>query len=85
PMKYRWAAAFNRWFARVVLTAASSPNETGDQTGGISKVFKLFWYAGQYRRKLKKFSKPLYLLVKFSLIVGLVAWVTSDLWVDLIH
>ena len=85
PMKYRWAAAVNRWFARVVLTAASSPNETGDQTGGISKVFKLFWYAGQYRRKLKKFSKPLYLLVKFSLIVGLVAWVTSDLWVDLIH
>jgi len=67
-----------------VLTAASSPNETGDQTGGISKVFRFFWSAGQYRRKLKKFSKPLYLLVKFGLIFALLAWITSDLWAQFI-
>lgn len=84
PMKYRWTAAFNRWFARVVLTAASSPNETGDQTGGISKIFRFFWLAGQYRRKLKNFSKSLYLLVKFSLILALLAWVTSDFWTKFI-
>jgi len=84
PMKYRWTAAVNRWFARVVLTAASSPNETGDQTGGISKVFRFFWSAGQYRRKLKNFSKPLYLLVKFSLILALLAWITSDFWTKFI-
>jgi beta-hydroxylase len=84
PMKYRWTAAVNRWFARVVLTAASSPNETGDQTGGISKIFRFFWSAGQYRRKLKKFSKPLYLLVKFSLILALLAWITSDFWTKFI-
>lgn len=82
PMKYRWAMAINRWIARVVLTAGSSPNETGDQTGGINKIFRFFWAAGQYRRKLKNFSKPLYLLVKFSLIIALLAWITSDLWMD---
>jgi len=73
PMKFAWAAAINRWFARIILTAASSPNETGDPEGGISKIFVFFWIVGQYRRKLKKFSKPLYLLVKFGLIAG-VAW-----------
>lgn len=85
PMKYRWAGAVNRWIARVVLTAGSSPNETGDQTGGINKVFRFFWAAGQYRRKLKKFSKPLYLLVKFSLIFALLAWISSDIWSGFIH
>jgi beta-hydroxylase len=80
PMKYRWTAAVNRWVARVVLTAGSSPNETGDQTGGINKIFRFFWAAGQYRRKLKNFSKPLYLVVKFSLMLGLFAWITSDIW-----
>ncbi|MFM9835986.1 MAG: aspartyl/asparaginyl beta-hydroxylase domain-containing protein [Methylophilaceae bacterium] len=70
PMIFGWAQAVNRLLGRVVLTAAASPNETGDQEGGISKIFVLFWVIGQYRRKLKKFSKPLYLLVKFSLVVG---------------
>ncbi|EXA54832.1 hypothetical protein J503_4304 [Acinetobacter baumannii 984213] len=30
---------FNHWFGRNVMTAASSPNETGDQTGGLNKAF----------------------------------------------
>lgn len=34
PMKYRWAAAFNRWFSRNVMAAAGSPNDAGDKTGG---------------------------------------------------
>lgn len=71
PMKYGWARAINRWLARVVMTAASSPNETGDQTGGINKIFVFFWLVGKYRRKLKNFSKPLYLCIKFLLIVAI--------------
>ena len=71
PMKYGWATAINRWLARVVMTAASSPNETGDETGGINKIFRFFWAVGKYRRALKQFSKPLYLFIKFGLIVGI--------------
>jgi len=73
PMKYRWTQAVNRWLGRVVMTAASSPNETGDQTGGINKVFRFFWAVGKYRRKLKAFSRPLYHVIKFSLIIGVIA------------
>ena len=75
PMQYAWAQAINRWLGRVVMTAGSSPNETGDQTGGVNKVFHGFWVFGQYKRRLKKFSKPLYYLVKFGLIVGVLAWI----------
>ncbi len=70
PMRFRWAQAVNRWLGRSIMTAASSPNETGDQTGGINKIFRFFWLVGKYRRKLKKFSKPLYLVVKFGLIIS---------------
>ena len=77
PMKYRWATAINRWLAKVVMTAGSSPNETGDQTGGINKIFRFFWLVGKYRRKLKKFSKPLYLVIKVGLIVAFLAWLVG--------
>jgi beta-hydroxylase len=70
PMHYRWAQAINRWLGRTMMTAASSPNETGDQTGGINKVFHLVWSAGQYRRKLKTWNRPLYYVVKGALILS---------------
>jgi beta-hydroxylase len=70
PMHYRWAQAINRWLGRTMMTAASSPNETGDQTGGINKVFHLVWIAGQYRRKLKSWNRPLYYVVKGALILS---------------
>ncbi len=72
PMRYRWAQAINRWLGRHMMSAAASPNETGDETGGINKLFRFVWAAGQYRRALKKFSKPLYMCIKFGLIIGVV-------------
>jgi beta-hydroxylase len=75
PMRYRWATAINRWLGRHLMSAAASPNDTGDETGGINKLFRFVWIAGQYRRRLKAFSKPLYLCVKFGLVAGVLAYV----------
>jgi beta-hydroxylase len=73
PMRYGWAQRFNKWFGRTVMTAASSPNETGDQTGGINKMFRFVWVIGQYRRKFKNWNRPLYYVTKALLIVGTIA------------
>jgi beta-hydroxylase len=73
PMRYRWAQTANRWLGRHMMRAAASPNETGDDTGGINKLFYVVWTVGQYRRALKRFSKPLYRVIKFSLIIGVAA------------
>ncbi|MFC3107666.1 lipid A hydroxylase LpxO [Undibacterium arcticum] len=73
PMRWRWAQALNRWLGRTMMTAASSPNDHGDQTGAINKLFHFAWLTGQYRRKLKNWSRPLYYVVKFGLIAGVVA------------
>lgn len=73
PMRFCWAQAINRWLGRTIVTAASSPNETGDQTGGINKLFRFVWLGGQYRRKLKAWSRPLYYVIKFGLILSVIA------------
>jgi beta-hydroxylase len=73
PMRYRWAQAVNRWLGRTMMTAASSPNETGDQTGGVNKLFYISWYAGQYRRRFKAWNKTVYQLTKLALIAGVLA------------
>lgn len=73
PLKYRWAESFNRWFGRKVMTAASSPNEEGDKTGLINRLFHLVWISGQYRRKLKNWNRTVYHIVKISLVIAVAA------------
>ena len=70
PMRYGWAQAFNRWLGRKLMTAASSPNETGDQTGGINKLFRFVWHAGRYRRRFKAWNRTAYLFTKAGLILA---------------
>ena len=69
PMKYRWAQAVNRFLADNIVTAASSPNDEGDQTGLINRVFHYAWVVGQYRRRFKNWNKTVYKITKFSLII----------------
>ena len=73
PMRFRWAQGINRWLGRTLMTAASSPNEAGDQTGLVSKLFKISFVMGQYRRRYKAWNKTAYKVTKFGLIIGLVA------------
>jgi len=73
PMRYRWAQALNRWLGRTLMTAASSPNETGDHTGGINKLFRFVWLAGQYRRRFKAWNRKAYYATKLLLIAAVVA------------
>jgi beta-hydroxylase len=69
PMRFRWAQTINRLLGKTIMTAASSPNETGDQTGGINKAFRFVWLAGQYRRKLKNWNRQVYFVAKAALIL----------------
>jgi beta-hydroxylase len=70
PMRYRWAQKINRWLGRTMMTAASSPNDAGDQTGAINKLFRFVWTMGQYRRRFKAWNRKLYYVTKFALILS---------------
>jgi beta-hydroxylase len=72
PMQYRWAQTINKWLGKKMMTAASSPNETGDETGGVNKLFRFVWIAGQYRRRLKAWNKTVYNMVRVALLIAAV-------------
>lgn len=73
PLRYAWMQAINRWLGRTMMTAASSPNEVGDQTGAISRLFRISWWMGKYRRRFKAWNRTAYRLTKAALIVGAAA------------
>ncbi len=73
PMRFKWAQAVNRFLAKNVVTAASSPNEDGDQTGVINRLFHYAWVVGQYRRRFKRWNKTVYQITRIVLI-ALVAY-----------
>ncbi|MBB1598590.1 lipid A hydroxylase LpxO [Variovorax sp. UMC13] len=75
PMKYRWAMAVNRWFAKNVLAAASSPNDAGDKTGGINRAFKYIYQVRVIGKRLKAWDRRAYYLVKWAIFGGLALWI----------
>jgi beta-hydroxylase len=78
PMRFGWMAAINRWLGRTMMTAAASPNETGDQTGLVSKLFRISFVLGQYRRRYKAWNRNAYKATKVALIIGvalLIYWI----------
>ncbi len=73
PLKWGWAESFNRWFGRKVMSAASSPNDAGDQTGAINKLTHLHWRIDQKRRQFKAWNKTVYKITKIALIILVIA------------
>lgn len=71
PMKYRWAAAFNRWFSRNVMAAAGSPNDAGDKTGGLNRAFTRLYKIRLRGKELKKRNRTRYYLEKWAIFAGL--------------
>jgi beta-hydroxylase len=67
-MKFRWASAGNRWLGRHVMAPAASPNQQGDRTGMINRLFVISYHAGQLRRRFKRWNPLVYRITKFTLI-----------------
>ncbi|WP_199287853.1 lipid A hydroxylase LpxO [Kushneria phosphatilytica] len=77
PMKYRWAAAVNRWFSRNVMAAAASPNDENDRTGGINRAFKYVYKVREIGKRLKKKNRTVYYIVKWLIFGGIVVGLLS--------
>ncbi len=73
PMRYRWARAFNRVVGGFLLRAAAAPNQEGDATGGINRIFGAVYAGRRFGKALKKKSKPLYYLSKWALVAAIFA------------
>ena len=72
PLKYRWATAFNRWFSRNVMAAAAAPNDAGDKTGGINRLFTRIYKIRERGKAMKKRNRTRYYLEKWAFVAALV-------------
>ncbi|MGN6580752.1 MAG: lipid A hydroxylase LpxO [Bordetella sp.] len=75
PMKYRWAQAVNRFFGTLLLRSAASPNEAGDRTGGINRIFGAVYAVRKIGKRLKQYNKTLYYIVKWAIVAAILAWI----------
>lgn len=73
PLRFRLVAAINRWFSRHVMSAASSPNDTGDKLGAINRLTDLHYRLDQQRKRFKHWSPVAYKLTKLLLLAAVVA------------
>jgi beta-hydroxylase len=73
PMKYRWAAAMNRWLARNFIAAGASPNMDGDRTGALNRAFGYFYRLRLPAKALRERNKTLYYTLKYAALAGLFA------------
>ena len=73
PMRYSWSQKINHFLGSTLITAASSPNKEGDQTGAINRMFQVAWLIGQYRRQLKRWNRTIYKVTKLVLIISILA------------
>ncbi len=71
PMRYRWAQKVNHWLGRHLMSAASAPNDIGDRTGGINRAFRYIYQIRIVGKRLKKWNKTVYYIVKWLLFGGI--------------
>jgi beta-hydroxylase len=73
PLTSRAVTALNRWVSRHVIKASASANVEGERIGAFNRVFRFFDGIDVARRRLKNWSKPAYMFVKWGLLAGIVA------------
>ncbi|MGP2885354.1 lipid A hydroxylase LpxO [Serratia marcescens] len=73
PMRYRWAQVVNHWLGRNLMSAATAPNEEGDRTGGVNKMFKYIYAIRRVGKRLKAWNRTGYYIIKWILFGGIAA------------
>lgn len=75
PLRWGWARAFNRLIARNLIAAGASPNQEGDKTGAINRLFKYFYALRLKSKALKERSESTYYAIKYGVVASVVALV----------
>jgi beta-hydroxylase len=72
PLRIRWLARLNRWFAGHIMRAAATQNVAGEHVGLINRIFAVGYAARARAKLLKQRNRRLYYTLKWVLIGGLI-------------
>ena len=72
PMRYAWADYINNWVSTHMVKASAAKNEANESVGFLNRVFGVLYYSRVAAKKLKKFNRKLYYVLKFALFALLI-------------
>lgn len=72
PMKSKIIERFNAFVGATLIKASATQNEDTEQVGLINRIFEKLYVVRTYSRKFKKWNKPMYVTVKYTLFLLLV-------------
>jgi beta-hydroxylase len=72
PVKFILPKYIVKLFNYILLRSATSPNERGDKTGMVNKIFSFVYYIRIWGKKIKARNKPIYYILKYLLIISLI-------------
>jgi beta-hydroxylase len=72
PLTNKIAQGINRFFARYVISEAATQNLATDRVGVFNKLYRYYFYVSHWFTRIKKFNKPLYQVLQYAGVAGLV-------------
>jgi beta-hydroxylase len=75
PLRWRPVTAFNRWFAREVMTASETQNVAGERVGALNRLFPHVYKIRLAFKALKRRSRSGYYALKWTLLGALLVLV----------
>lgn len=67
PMKFGWAQIIIGRIGDFLLRAAASPNEVGDRTGGLNRIFRYIYSVRLAGKRIKAWNRTAYYVMKWCL------------------
>ena len=75
PMRFKVIDKLNHWISDNLLKASSTQNDETEKVGGLNRLFEKLYSVRTVSRRLKKWNRKVYYVVKYVLFALLVYWV----------
>lgn len=72
PLRFFLPKYLNKLISCFLMRPAVSPNEGGDKTGWVNRLFGTIYSVRLIGKKIKAKNKPIYIILKYALIFGII-------------
>ena len=72
PMRFKLVDKINHWVSDNIIKISATQNEETEKVGSLNRSFASLYKLRTVSRKIKKWNKPFYLVLKYGLYIGLI-------------
>ncbi|MBT8115426.1 MAG: aspartyl/asparaginyl beta-hydroxylase domain-containing protein [Arenicella sp.] len=72
PMRFKLVDKINHWVSDNIIRISATNNEETEKVGALNRSFETLYKFRTLSRKIKKWNKPFYIVLKYGLFIGLI-------------